>query len=841
MIVRRAAVASTYMGRRCSSLSRIGTRPIEIDGARQTPSRLRKLRGKQPLEPLAGVLAGKCGIGHETQVLLLVDDEGGMVERDRTDADDKEAATSLAAAMHVMPPPEIAKRGRPLLKRFNQPDHVLVFGCLSEIPPETGQYLRSLVVPLDDPIRQAVVAEQHPQHVSFCRITPIEAEENLRSRVPADHVPAQVHDVSRTQLQIVDQTTNQRRQRAPSPPVDRWRPVVRQKKEMPPLRLVKLQHPRHIIEKGGRDVDVATLLQPRIPTEADARERCHFFSPQSRRPTPFARRKSDIERRETFAAPTQKVRQFRACTIKTAFQGVAHSNRITYSIVTGLYAAYLVVSTTGTAMSNNCIPATKASPSSSPSSSADIPNSSPLALAILLLGGFITVFDLFVVNVAIPSMQADLGADFAQIGFVIAGYELAFGVLLIAGGRLGDIHGRRKLFVLGMLGFAVTSFLCGVAPDATSLIFARFLQGATGAILFPQVYALLRVMYDEAGRRRAFGLLGMTLGLAAIAGQVLGGLIVQSDLFGLGWRIVFLINLPVGVAAAIFARTIPESTAPDVVGVDWPGVFLATIGLLLLLLPLLEGPNIGWPTWTWVSLFGSALFLAGFLAWERYTARRDGHPAVDLRLFANGGFSIGTIVVLLIYSTATSLFLCFALLLQSGLGLTPFEAGMLFAPASVGFVTASLLAPKLVARWGNAAIADGALIYAAGIAWLIATAPDLSSKEDALALIPALILFGFGQGLSMTPLLNLVIGFVEERHAGMAAGIISTMQQVGGAFGVSIVGIFFVSILSAHSGGGEPDISRYSAAFAGAMLYNLAAAVIAAVLIARIARKRATR
>src|SRR5690606_9457216 len=215
---------------------------------------------------------------------------------------------------------------------------------------------------------------------------------------------------------------------------------------------------------------------------------------------------------------------------------------------------------------------------------------SSLALAILLLGGFITVFDLFVVNVAIPSMQADLGAGFAEIGFVIAGYELAFGVLLIAGGRLGDRYGRRRLFVLGMLGFAITSFLCGVAPDSTSLIVARFLQGATGAILFPQVYALLRVLNDDAGRRRAFALLGMTLGLAAIAGQVLGGLIVEGDLFGLGWRVVFLVNLPIGLAAAYLSRAIPESRLLEATAIDWVGIGLATLGLTLLLVPLLEGP-----------------------------------------------------------------------------------------------------------------------------------------------------------------------------------------------------------------------------------------------------------
>ncbi len=463
---------------------------------------------------------------------------------------------------------------------------------------------------------------------------------------------------------------------------------------------------------------------------------------------------------------------------------------------------------------------------------------SALALTILLLGGFITVFDLFVVNVAIPSMQADLGVSFAEIGFVIAGYELAFGVLLIAGGRLGDRHGRRRLFALGMAGFAITSLLCGIAPDATSLIVARLLQGATGAILFPQVYALLRVMYDETGRRRAFGLLGMTLGLAAIAGQVFGGLIVESDLFGLGWRIIFLINLPIGFVALLSARVIPESRSPEAMGVDWLGIGLASAGLLFLLLPLLEGPNIGWPLWTWASMAASASLLAAFLAWEHLVAKRGGDPAIDLTLFRNSGFSVGSLVVLLIYSTSTSLFLCFALLVQSGLGLTPFAAGTLFAPASVGFVVASLVAPKLVARFGNMAIVGGALLYAAGIGWLIVTAASLGDGADTMALLPPLILFGFGQGLSMTPLLSLVIGYVEGNHAGMAAGFISTMQQVGGAFGVSVVGIFFVGILASDAGEGISQAGRYADAFSGAMIYNLVAVLLAAALIALIVRKQ---
>ena len=463
---------------------------------------------------------------------------------------------------------------------------------------------------------------------------------------------------------------------------------------------------------------------------------------------------------------------------------------------------------------------------------------SALALAILLLGGFITVFDLFVVNVAIPSIQADLGVSFAEIGFVIAGYELAFGVLLIAGGRLGDRHGRRRLFALGMAGFTITSLLCGIAPDATSLIIARLLQGATGAILFPQVYALLRVMYDDAGRRRAFGLLGMTLGLAAIAGQVFGGLIVESNILGLGWRIIFLINLPIGIIALLWARVIPESRSATVMSIDWLGIGLATAGLLLLLLPLLEGPSIGWPLWAWGSMAASVMLMATFIIWERLVAKYGGNPAIDLSLFRNIYFSTGSLVVLLIYSTATSLFLCFALLVQSGLGLTPFAAGKLFAPASIGFVVASLVAPRLVARFGNMAIAGGALIYATGISWLIVTAIGLGDDALVLAFLPPLVLFGFGQGLLMTPLLNLVIGYAEESHAGMAAGFISTMQQIGGAFGVSIVGIFFVDILGRDASESIPQAERYADAFSGAMIYNLTAVIVAAVLIAFIARKK---
>jgi len=474
----------------------------------------------------------------------------------------------------------------------------------------------------------------------------------------------------------------------------------------------------------------------------------------------------------------------------------------------------------------------------SSASTAECPHKSPpssLALFILLLGGFITIFDLFVVNIAIASIQESLSASFADIALIIAGYELAFGVLLIAGSRLGDRHGRRRLFIIGMLAFTLASLLCGIAPSASFLIAARFIQGAAGAILFPQIYASLRVIYDDQGRSRAFGLLGMTLGLAAIAGQVIGGLLVEINLFDLSWRVVFLMNIPIGLLAVIAARTIPESRDNTASDIDWPGVLLVSSGLLLLLLPLLEGPNIGWPLWTGCSFVVGLVLLTIFLVWQRQLTRLGGTPIIALALFHQPAFSIGSLIVLLIYSTATSLFLCFALLLQSGLGLSPFAAGMIFAPCSVGFIAASLLAPKFVSRFGNQVIAQGAALYAAGIGGLILVAHNFSPQSEATIFIWPLIILGFGQGIAMTPMLNLVISYVEERDAGIAAGFISTMQQVGGAFGVSIAGVFFINILT-HDASLAVTI-RYLEAFSGAMVYNLVAVLMSIILMILLIRR----
>lgn len=483
-------------------------------------------------------------------------------------------------------------------------------------------------------------------------------------------------------------------------------------------------------------------------------------------------------------------------------------------------------------MSTTTLPATPSAAPADPTS----PRLGKLGLAVLLSGGFITIFDLFVVNVAIPSMQATLSASFAQINFIIVAYELAYGVLLIAGSRLGDRHGRRRLFMHGMAGFALASALCGVAPTPHTLIAARILQGATAALLFPQVYTLIRVGFEGHARQRAFGLLGMTLGLAAIAGQVLGGWIVHADLFGLAWRAIFLINLPLGLLACWLARHMPESVEPSGAAMDWPGAALVGLGLALLLLALIEGPAQQWSAWTLACAAASVIAMAAFVRLQRRIAARGGVPLVEMALLAQPRFAAGCLVVMLVFSTASAMFLCYALLVQTGFGRDALTAGLIFAPASVGFVAGSMVAPRLVARYGTRAIALAALLYGGATAALMMQTGIAGASLSPWTLLPALVWLGAAQGAVNTPLVNLAMGLVEDRQAGMAAGVVSTLQQVGAALGVSAAGMLYGGALETYADASAAE--RHAQAFASAMQFNVAAILVAATLLWGLGRHR---
>lgn len=401
-----------------------------------------------------------------------------------------------------------------------------------------------------------------------------------------------------------------------------------------------------------------------------------------------------------------------------------------------------------------------------------------IALFVLLLAGFVTIFDLFVVNVAIVNIERTLNATLTELTLIIVGYELAFGLLLITGGRLGDIYGRRTLYRIGMFGFTVTSVLCAISPNAIFLVIARCLQGLTAALLFPQVYSSIRLNFDEAQAKKIFGLLGMTLGLAAIAGQALGGLLISLNVFGLEWRTIFLINLIIGIIALGFSRYLIQSEALDYIKLDIGGVILSACGISFTLLPLLMLPIWGWKLHSTLFFLFGLILLVLFIYYENNLKQQGKQPLFDPFLFTNNQYVIGIGIVVCVYATSSAFPMMMSILLQSGFKRTVLDSGLIFVPSSIGFVLSSLLTPKWVKKMGEKIIYWGATLYALSYISLIVGVYYLISPENSSFVIPFLFLVGFTQGMIMTPMLNLVLAKVKPEFIGIASGLTATLQQV---------------------------------------------------------------
>lgn len=464
------------------------------------------------------------------------------------------------------------------------------------------------------------------------------------------------------------------------------------------------------------------------------------------------------------------------------------------------------------------------------------------ALAAMLTGAFLAIMDVMIVNVGLPSIRAGLHASFAEAQLVIAAYGLSYALLLITGGRLGDLHGRRRMFLVGLAGFTLTSMLCGLAPTAPMLIAARVLQGAAAALMFPQVLSLIRVTFtDEAGRARAFAALGVVAGLAGVTGQVLGGFIIEANLLGLGWRPLFLINLPIGIGALVAAgRFIAESRAPEAARLDLAGVLLGTIAFGCLLVPLIEGREAGWPAWSFAMLAASVPLLLLFARQQHGKTRRRASPLVDTGLFRDRAFTVGLLMVLAFYSTLNAGFLALAFFIQAGLKRSPFEAGLLFAVLAVVYAGVSAVAGRLPAGRRRALLATGAAVTLIGFA-LAAAAPALFPGAPVALLVLALATLGVGQGLFMTPLINTVISAIRDEQAGSAAGVLATMQQVGGAIGVAVVGILFFGSLARAQALGLADAVAYGWALTAGLGYCVAALGLTLALLAALPRAGAAR
>ena len=456
-----------------------------------------------------------------------------------------------------------------------------------------------------------------------------------------------------------------------------------------------------------------------------------------------------------------------------------------------------------------------------------------IALAALLLGTFMGVLDTFVVTVALPAIRADLRANFGQTQLILAGYALAYAVGLITGGRLGDVYGRRRMFMPGMAAFVAASVACGIAQNPIVLIAGRIIQGLAAAAVLPQVLSTIRAVFPDEERRTAVGWYGTVVGLGAVAGPVIGGLLVGIDLGGFGWRLVFLINVPVGLVAMVGAAlTVPESHAVGAAGLDLVGVGLSGAGLAAALLALTQGIETSWSPWTFWLLAAAPLLLGGFVAHERRLARTAAaDPLLPLRLFAHRGFAGGIGVVLLLYA-GDALFFVLTSYFQEGLRLSPAQTGLLLAPVGLGFALASAVAARLVARRGLLVPATGIALNTAGLVGVAVVDATRTAAERPPWFALVLLIVGMGHGLAINPIINLVVSAVAPHDAGVASGVLLTTTQVANALGVAVAGSLFVGLLT--RGPGPHGTAEFSRALVWAMVLLAALTVAALPLLRRL-------
>jgi len=448
-------------------------------------------------------------------------------------------------------------------------------------------------------------------------------------------------------------------------------------------------------------------------------------------------------------------------------------------------------------------------------------------LPVVLAGVFLSGLDFFIVNVAIPSIQQDLHANQAQIQFIIAGYALAYGVGMITGGRLGDLYGRRRMFALAMTLFTLASAACGFAPTPGFLLGARVVQGAAAALMAPQVLAIFSTVYTGVARAKAINWYGMTMGISAVFGQLIGGVLIKANLFGLDWRSCFLINLPIGLAAVLLTlRIIPESKAPGRPRLDLAGMILVTVALLAVVLPLIEGRQQGWPAWTWVLLAAAVPLFAIFAVHQNRLRRAGGSPLIDLTLFRERAFTAGLLAQLVFWTGQASYFLVFALFVQQGREMDALGAGLIFGAIGVGYLATSTTARLVAARLGRQVIALGGLLRVVGLTLQVVTVAAIGITGNIAWLIPALIIDGAGMGFAVAPLASTVLSRVTPSHAGSAAGVLTTGVQVGNALGVSLIGLIFYNVLTRTSGP-----TAYPHAFNYSLLYLIGVGLALALLV----------
>ena len=422
-----------------------------------------------------------------------------------------------------------------------------------------------------------------------------------------------------------------------------------------------------------------------------------------------------------------------------------------------------------------------------------------LILGVVLVGSFMAILDVFIVTQGLPSIKTTLGAGVSDLELVVSAYSLVYAVFLITGGRLGDILDRKRIFLFGMTVFTVASALAGYAPSAPFLVGARALQGLGAALMYPQVLSIIQVTFKGSERALALGLFAAISGIGAITGNIIGGLLIQLDLAGLAWRPIFLVNVPIGVFGVLAGfLVLHPSRAERAPKLDLPGVGLISLFLVSLVLPLAEGQQLGWPTWMILLIFASLPLLGAFVLYERRRTDAGADPLVDMDLFKHRSFAVGMPLVILYYVGASGLFFTFVLFLQSGLGFSPIDSGLAFAAINTGFITASLLGPRLIPRLGTRLLSVAYVLQATGLIWTLFTVASSGTVLTLYELTAPLILFGLGAGFALSPLLGIILSGVPSQDVGAASGVVSTSMQIGNTVGISLFGLLFYRFLSSH-------------------------------------------
>ena len=433
-------------------------------------------------------------------------------------------------------------------------------------------------------------------------------------------------------------------------------------------------------------------------------------------------------------------------------------------------------------------------------------------LATVVAAQFMFGVDVFIVNVAIPTIAAELNASAAQIEAVIAIYLIAYATLVVTGGRLGDIYGTRNVFIAGVLGFTVTSLWCALAQSGPEPIVARLAQGATAALMVPQVLATIHLLFADASRGRAFGIYGIVLGLAGAAGFLLGGILVTLDLAGFGWRAVFFVNVPFGVVIMGAAwKIMPMVPRRGGTRLDIPGAIVLFVGSLCLIGPMLFGHDVGWSPWVWLVMAVGVAVIASFLRLERAVARRGGMPLIDLALLSDRAFMRGLAAVFFFFFANLSFYLVMTMFMQKALRIPPLQAGLVFVPLALTFVIASRHSAARAKRRGTLVLIEGCAVQIVGLAALVTTVEWIAAPS-AIVLALVLTIFGYGQGLVMAPLSSAVLSTVRPASAGAGSGMYGTTAQIANAAGVAAIGAVFFAIEASQSA--RPALSAASALFA---------------------------